>query len=135
MATDRTRPDRVLLLALGTEPRDRAVQLIARRLREAGHEVVVGSRGDVHALVDGIAADERVVVGLSVGRGDRDVAGALELLRDRRGVRLFAGGHLDDDRTMRLASDLGARVFPLDVTTREVVAWIEEDDPAAGDRS
>lgn len=131
------RPDRVLLLALGTDVRDRAVNLIACRVREAGHHVVVGTAAEMRALVDDIASDERVVVGLSVGaHGERDFAVALELLRARRGVlRIFAGGRLDADRATYLASEHDVHVFPLDVTTREIIAWLGNDAPPGPERS
>lgn len=137
MTTSAPRTDRVLLLALGTDVRDRAVHLIACRLREAGHAVVVGTRDEMQPLLEGIAPHERVVVGLSVGTsGDGDLAVALDLMRARRGVtRLFAGGRLDADRAARLASDHGVHVFPLDVTTREIVAWLAEGEPAKRDPS
>jgi methylmalonyl-CoA mutase cobalamin-binding subunit len=140
VTTASVRPDRVLLLALGTEVRDRAVDLIACRLREAGYEVVVGTGAEMRALVEGIAPDERVVVGLSVGargaHGEGDLAVALELLRARRGVlRVFAGGRLDADRSAHLASEHDVHVFPLDVTTREIVAWLVSEAPSRSDRS
>jgi methylmalonyl-CoA mutase cobalamin-binding domain/chain len=126
----------VLLLALGTESRDRAVQVIARRLREAGHDVVVGTRADARALVAGVADDEPVVIGMSLGHAaDAALDALLDALAARRGAwRLFAGGRLDADWVARLAREQAVHVFPQDATTSDIVAWIEEASPAQPDR-
>jgi methylmalonyl-CoA mutase cobalamin-binding domain/chain len=126
----------VLLLSLGLEPRDRAVQVIARRLREAGHDVVVGSRADARSLVEGVADDESVVIGMSLGRGaDGALAALLDVLAARRGARrVFVGGRIDADHGARLARQHRVHIFPPDVTTSEVVAWVEDRNPAKPDR-
>jgi methylmalonyl-CoA mutase cobalamin-binding subunit len=120
----------VVLMAVGAERRDRAIRVLARRLREAGHDVVVGAPADAGSLLQSLGDDAPVVVGMSIGATGDGVGTLLASVRARRGsTRVFAGGRSSSAVTTALAHEHGVHLFSPDATTREILAWIADGPP------
>lgn len=128
------RSERVVLVAVGAERRDRAIVILAHRLREAGHDVVVGAPADAGALLQSVGDEAPVVVGMSIGAtsagADAGVGAVLACVRARRGpTRVFAGGCSSSAVTAALAHEQDVHLFSPDATTREILAWLADGPP------
>lgn len=124
------RSERVVLVAVGAERRDRAIVILAHRLREAGHDVVVGAPADAGALLQSLGDEAPVVVGMSIGATGAGVGTVLACARARRGpTRVFAGGCSSSAVTAALAHEQDVHLFSPDATTREILAWLADGPP------
>jgi methylmalonyl-CoA mutase C-terminal domain/subunit len=125
-----TQPIRVLLAKVGLDGHDRGVKVIARRLRDAGMEVIyTGLHRRPHEVVQ-TALDEDVdVIGVSVLSGAHMTIfpRLLELLREAEAedVVLIGGGTIlpeDVDALEALGVD---KVFGIDTPLDEVVEFVQ----------
>ena len=125
-----TQPIRVQLAKVGLDGHDRGVKVIARRLRDAGMEVIyTGLHRRPHEVVQ-TALDEDVdVIGVSVLSGAHMTIfpRLLELLREAEAedVVLIGGGTIlpeDVDALEALGVD---KVFGIDTPLDEVVEFVQ----------
>ena len=125
-----TQPIRVLLAKVGLDGHDRGVKVIARRLRDAGMEVIyTGLHRRPHEVVQ-TALDEDVdVIGVSVLSGAHMTIfpRLLELLREAEAedVVLIGGGTIlpeDVDALEALGVD---KMFGIDTPLDEVVEFVQ----------
>jgi len=125
-----TQPIRVLLAKVGLDGHDRGEKVIARRLRDAGMEVIyTGLHRRPHEVVQ-TALDEDVdVIGVSVLSGAHMTIfpRLLELLREAEAedVVLIGGGTIlpeDVDALEALGVD---KVFGIDTPLDEVVEFVQ----------
>jgi methylmalonyl-CoA mutase C-terminal domain/subunit len=125
---------RILLAKLGLDGHDRGIKIIARTLRDEGHEVVyLGRRQAVDAVVATAIAEDVDVVGISVLSGTH-----METLREfmaaARAASLdaavVAGGTILRGEIPALL-DLGvAAVFPVGTPLTEIRDWFAAVHPA-----
>ena len=121
---------RVLVAKVGLDGHDRGAKVIARALRDAGHEVIYLGRRQSAAAVARAARDEDVdVVGLSVLSGTHhdDVRDLVTALR-AEGVapRLVVGGTILR-REIAALQDAGVdAVFPVGTRIEAVQAYFGE---------
>jgi len=125
-----TQPIRVLLGKVGLDGHDRGVKVIARRLRDAGMEVVyTGLHRRPHEVVQ-TALDEDVdVIGVSVLSGAHMTIfpRLLELLRDAEAgeVVLIGGGTILPEDIEALEALGVDKMFGIDTPLDEVVEFVQ----------
>jgi methylmalonyl-CoA mutase C-terminal domain/subunit len=130
-AATKTRPLRILLAKPGLDGHDRGIKVVARTLRDAGHEVVYAGLRQTPEMIVATAAQEDVdLVGLSILSGAHMTLfpAVLQGMREHgmQDVPLFGGGIIpqaDIDELLHLGV---AAIFtpgtPLDVITR----WVDD---------
>jgi methylmalonyl-CoA mutase, C-terminal domain len=121
---------RILLAKPGLDGHDRGVHVIARTLRDAGHEVIVTGRFWSPEAIAAAAVEEDVaVVGLSIlAGGHLGLSADVRQELDSREARcaLIVGGTIpaEDEATM-LAGGCDA-VFPVGSPLSAIVDWLAE---------
>ncbi|HET7388645.1 MAG TPA: cobalamin B12-binding domain-containing protein [Nocardioidaceae bacterium] len=129
-------PIRIVVAKPGLDGHDRGAKVIARALRDAGHEVIyTGLHQTPEQIVETAIQEDADVIGLSVLSGAHMTLfkKLVELLseRDASDIVVIGGGIIPDD-DIPLLEDLGvAKVFTPGSTTTEIVAWVR-DHVAAG---
>lgn len=124
---------RVLLAKVGMDGHDRGIKVIARMLRDAGHDVVYLGRRQTPDGIARTAAQEDVdVVGLSVLSGTQhalaaDVIGALR--SEQVDVPVVMGGTILRREIPALEAAGIAAVFPVGTRLEVVERWFAEVDP------
>ena len=122
---------RLLVGKVGLDGHDRGAKIIARALRDAGHEVIyTGLHRTPEEVVDTAIQEDVDAIGLSTLSGAHlHLFGrVMDLLkaRDAEDIVVFGGGIIPDEDLARL-KELGIRgVFRPGATTREVLRFIEE---------
>lgn len=123
---------RLLLAKPGLDGHDRGIHVLARALRDAGHEVIVTGRFWSPAAIATAAVDEDVsLVGLSILAGGHmgltgDVVSELRSRGAECGV--IVGGTIPDGDIEPLLA-LGCRaVFPVGSRLEEILAWVAAAD-------
>lgn len=126
---------RILIAKPGLDGHDRGAKVIARALRDAGHEVIYSGLHQTPAQIAETALQEDVdAVGLSSLSGAHlslfpKVVEELAA-RDASDILVFGGGVIPDDDIRRLKEAGLAEVFtpgaPLDVIT----SWVDEHVPS-----
>ena len=120
---------RILVAKPGLDGHDRGAKVVARALRDAGHEVIYTGLRQTPEMIVRAAVDEDVdAVGLSILSGahatllPRVVAG----LREAGGsdVVVFAGGIIPEEDVPGLATAGVQRVFGPGTKLAEITAWI-----------
>ena len=119
---------KILVAKVGLDGHDRGALLIARALRDAGHEAVYTGLHRTPGEVARIAAEEHadvVAVGILSGAHMTLVPALLEAL-DEAGHRppVVFGGIVSEEEAARLLEMGVAAVFPPDRPISEVVAAI-----------
>jgi methylmalonyl-CoA mutase C-terminal domain/subunit len=127
---------RILLTKVGLDGHDRGVKIIARYLRDCGHEVIYMGRRQAAAAVAQAAIQEDVdLVGLSVLSGTH-VAAARELLAALResgcNVPLIMGGTVLRREIPSLKAMGVAEVFPVGTPLRQIREYVDSMDWPAG---
>ena len=123
---------RVLVAKPGLDGHDRGAKVIARALRDAGHEVIyTGLHQTPEQIVETAIQEDADVVGLSVLSGAHMTLfkKLIELLdeRDARDIVVIGGGIIPED-DIPLLKELGvAQVFTPGATTTEIVAWVRDN--------
>jgi len=126
---------RVLLAKAGMDGHDRGIKVIARMLRDAGHDVVYLGRRQTPAGIARAAAQEDVdVVGLSVLSGTHaalagEVVAALRA--ERVDVPIVMGGTILRREIPALEAAGIAAVFPVGTRLEVVERWFAEIGGAA----
>jgi methylmalonyl-CoA mutase, C-terminal domain len=120
---------RILLAKIGLDGHDRGVKIIARYLRDCGHEVIYMGRRQASAAVAQAAIQEDVdLVGLSVLSGTH-VAAARELVTALRDsgcdAPLIMGGTILRREIPALKAIGVAEVFPTGTPLAEIGEYVD----------
>ena len=122
---------RVVIAKPGLDGHDRGAKVIARALRDGGHDVIyTGLRKTPSDIVRIVNAEDAEVLGLSTLSGAHDslIPKICEGLRqgDLGKVIVFAGGIIPD-RDLELLYESGVRaVFGPGTPTSDVLAFLDE---------
>lgn len=128
-------PRRILIAKPGLDGHDRGAKVIARALRDAGHEVIYTGLHQTPAQIVEAALQEDVdAVGLSSLSGAHMslFPKVVELLaaNDASEIVVFGGGVIPEQDVNALL-DAGLRgVFTPGTPLGEITAWVEEHVPA-----
>ncbi len=128
-------PRRILIAKPGLDGHDRGAKVIARALRDAGHEVIYTGLHQTPAQIVEAALQEDVdAIGLSSLSGAHMslFPKVVELLasNDASEIVVFGGGVIPDQDVTSLM-DAGLRgVFTPGTPLAEITAWVEEHVPA-----
>jgi methylmalonyl-CoA mutase, C-terminal domain len=131
MATSPTSRIRIVVAKPGLDGHDRGAKIVARALRDAGHEVIyTGLHQTPEQIVETAIQEDADLIGLSVLSGAHMTLfrRLLELLqeRDAEDIRVFGGGIIPDE-DIPVLEELGvAKVFTPGATTTEITDWVEQ---------
>src|SRR5687767_6660380 len=123
---------RIVVGKPGLDGHDRGAKVIARALRDAGHEVIyTGLHQTPEQIVETAIQEDADVIGLSVLSGAHMTLfkKLIELLdeRDARDIVVIGGGIIPE-ADIPLLKELGvAQVFTPGATTTEIVAWVRDN--------
>ena len=132
-------PIRIVVAKPGLDGHDRGAKVIARALRDAGHEVIyTGLHQTPEQIVETAIQEDADVIGLSVLSGahmtlfERLIALLRE--RDASDIVVIGGGIIPED-DIPLLKELGvAEVFTPGAPTTRIVEWVRanvaDDSPA-----
>ncbi|HEX5985510.1 MAG TPA: cobalamin B12-binding domain-containing protein [Nocardioides sp.] len=125
-------PIRIVVAKPGLDGHDRGAKVIARALRDAGHEVIyTGLHQTPEQIVETAIQEDADVIGLSVLSGAHMTLfkKLIELLdeRDARDIVVIGGGIIPEADIPPL-KELGvAQVFTPGATTTEIVEWVRDN--------
>jgi methylmalonyl-CoA mutase C-terminal domain/subunit len=131
MASSSSSRIRIVVAKPGLDGHDRGAKIVARALRDAGHEVIyTGLHQTPEQIVETAIQEDADLIGLSVLSGAHMTLfrRLLELLaeRDAADIRVFGGGIIPDE-DIPVLEELGvARVFTPGATTGEITGWVAE---------
>ena len=124
-------PIRIVVAKPGLDGHDRGAKVIARALRDAGHEVIyTGLHQTPEQIVETAIQEDADVIGLSVLSGAhmtlfKKLIGLLDE-RDARDIVVIGGGIIPE-ADIPLLKELGvAEVFTPGATTTEIVGWVRD---------
>lgn len=123
-------PKRIVVAKPGLDGHDRGAKVVARALRDAGHEVIyTGLHQTPEAIVETAIAEDADVIGLSVLSGAHMTlfSKLVQLLAERgaEDILVFGGGIIPEDDIPLLHQQGVAKVFTPGATTQEIVDWVE----------
>lgn len=124
-----TRPLRILVAKAGLDGHDRGAKIIARLLRDAGHEVIYTGLHQTPEMVVEAAIQEDVdAIGLSLLSGAHMTLfpDLLDLLKEREvaDIPVFGGGIIPNEDIEELQA-LGVRaIFTPGASGQEILDWI-----------
>ncbi len=122
---------RIVVAKPGLDGHDRGAKIVARALRDAGHEVIyTGLHQTPEQIVETAIQEDADLIGLSVLSGAHMTLfrRLVELLRERDAadIRVFGGGIIPDE-DIPVLEELGvAKVFTPGATTGEITSWVAE---------
>jgi methylmalonyl-CoA mutase C-terminal domain/subunit len=122
---------RILLAKPGLDGHDRGIKVVARTLRDAGHEIIyAGLRQTPEMIVAAAAQEDADLVGLSILSGAHMtlLPAVLDGLRaaGMDEVRVFGGGIIPEPDIRRLL-DLGvAAIFTPGTPLERITAWVQD---------
>ncbi|MCZ4497950.1 MAG: cobalamin B12-binding protein [Marmoricola sp.] len=125
---------RIVVAKPGLDGHDRGAKVVARALRDAGHEVIyTGLHQTPEQIVETAIQEDADLIGLSVLSGAHmtQFRRLVELLdeRDSRDIVVFGGGIVPDEDLPALA-ELGVqRIFTPGATTTEITDWVAAQFP------
>lgn len=122
---------RVVVAKPGLDGHDRGAKIVARALRDAGHEVIyTGLHQTPEQIVDTAIQEDADLIGLSVLSGAHVTLfrRVIEVLAERGAadIVVFGGGIIPDEDLPVLAEMGVATVFTPGATTGEITAWVAE---------
>ena len=125
-------PIRIVVAKPGLDGHDRGAKVIARALRDAGHEVIyTGLHQTPEQIVETAIQEDADVIGLSVLSGAHmTLFKKLIQLLDERDARdiVVIGGGIIPEADIPLLKELGvAQVFTPGATTTEIVGWVRDN--------
>ena len=124
-------PIRIVVAKPGLDGHDRGAKVIARALRDAGHEVIyTGLHQTPEQIVETALQEDADVIGLSVLSGAHMTLfkKLIDLLdaRDARDIVVIGGGIIPED-DIPLLTEMGvAKVFTPGATTTEITDWVRD---------
>ena len=122
---------RIVVGKPGLDGHDRGAKIVARALRDAGHEVVyTGLHQTPEQIVETAIQEDADLIGLSVLSGAHMTLfrKLLELLaeRDASDIVVFGGGIIPEE-DIPVLEELGvAKVFTPGATTGDITGWVAE---------
>ena len=125
-------PIRIVVAKPGLDGHDRGAKVIARALRDAGHEVIyTGLHQTPEQIVETAIQEDADVIGLSVLSGAHMTLfkKLIDLLeeRDARDIVVIGGGIIPE-ADIPLLKEMGvAEVFTPGATTTEIVEWVRDN--------
>jgi len=125
-------PIRIVVAKPGLDGHDRGAKVIARALRDAGHEVIyTGLHQTPEQIVETAIQEDADIIGLSVLSGAHMTIfkKLIDLLdqRDARDIVVIGGGIIPKD-DIPLLREIGvAEVFTPGATTTSIVDWVREN--------
>lgn len=122
---------RIVVAKPGLDGHDRGAKVVARALRDAGHEVIyTGLHQTPEQIVETAIQEDADLIGLSVLSGAHmtQFRRLMELLdeRDSRDIVVFGGGIVPEEDLPVLAEMGVARIFTPGATTDEITGWVAE---------
>jgi methylmalonyl-CoA mutase C-terminal domain/subunit len=125
---------RIVVAKPGLDGHDRGAKVVARALRDAGHEVIyTGLHQTPEQIVETAIQEDADLIGLSVLSGAhmtlfRKLIALLEE-RDASDIVVFGGGIVPEEDVAPL-QELGvAKIFTPGATTGEITGWVRERFP------
>ena len=125
-------PIRIVVAKPGLDGHDRGAKVIARALRDAGHEVIyTGLHQTPEQIVETAIQEDADVIGLSVLSGAhmtlfKKLLGLLEE-RDARDIVVIGGGIIPEG-DIPLLKEMGvAEVFTPGAPTTRIVEWVRDN--------
>jgi methylmalonyl-CoA mutase, C-terminal domain len=131
MASSPSSRVRIVVAKPGLDGHDRGAKIVARALRDAGHEVIyTGLHQTPEQIVETAIQEDADLIGLSVLSGAHMTLfrRLIELLKERGAddIRVFGGGIIPDE-DLPVLEELGvAKVFTPGATTTEITSWVAE---------
>jgi methylmalonyl-CoA mutase C-terminal domain/subunit len=127
-------PRRILIAKPGLDGHDRGAKVIARALRDAGHEVIYSGLHQTPEQIVATAIDEDVqAIGLSSLSGAHLTLfpRVVELLAERKAddIVVFGGGVIPEADIPRLEKAGLAAVFGPGTSLSEITAWVTANVP------
>ena len=122
---------RIVVAKPGLDGHDRGAKVVARALRDAGHEVIyTGLHQTPEQIVETAIQEDADLIGLSVLSGAHMslFRRLTELLaeRDAGDIVVFGGGIIPKNDIAKLA-DVGIeKIFTPGASTAEIVAWLND---------
>jgi methylmalonyl-CoA mutase C-terminal domain/subunit len=122
---------RIVVAKPGLDGHDRGAKVVARALRDAGHEVIyTGLHQTPEQIVETAIQEDADLVGLSVLSGAhltlfQRVMDLLEA-RDARDIVVFGGGIVPEEDIPVLEGMGVAKIFTPGATTGEITGWVAE---------
>ena len=120
---------RIVVGKPGLDGHDRGAKIVARALRDAGHEVIyTGLHQTPEQIVETAIQEDADLIGLSVLSGAHMTLfkKLIELLaeRDASDIVVFGGGIIPDEDVPVLEEIGVAKVFTPGATTTEITEWV-----------
>jgi methylmalonyl-CoA mutase, C-terminal domain len=128
---------RIVVGKPGLDGHDRGAKIVARALRDAGHEVIyTGLHQTPEQIVETAIQEDADLIGLSVLSGAHMTLfkRLIELLNEREAsdIVVFGGGIIPDE-DVPVLEELGvAQVFTPGATTTDITGWVERHFAQAG---
>jgi methylmalonyl-CoA mutase, C-terminal domain len=122
---------RIVVAKPGLDGHDRGAKVVARALRDAGHEVIyTGLHQTPEQIVETAIQEDADLIGLSVLSGAHMslFRRLTELLaeRDASDIVVFGGGIVPEEDLPALAELGVAKIFTPGATTAEITGWVAE---------
>jgi methylmalonyl-CoA mutase C-terminal domain/subunit len=123
---------RVLIAKVGLDSHDRGVKIVARTLRDAGHEVIyTGIRQSVDQVIRAAVQEDVDLLGLSFLAGDHMVLApkVIQRLKEegREDIKVLVGGIILKRHVQELIGMGVKKVFLPGTPMTEIVTYIEEN--------
>jgi methylmalonyl-CoA mutase C-terminal domain/subunit len=120
---------RIVVAKPGLDGHDRGAKVVARALRDAGHEVIyTGLHQTPEQIVETAIQEDADLIGLSVLSGAHMTLfrRLVELLaeRDAGDIVVFGGGIVPEEDFAPLREIGVAKIFTPGATTGEITAWV-----------
>ena len=127
---------RIVIGKPGLDGHDRGVKIVARALRDAGHEVIyTGLHQTPEQIVETAIQEDADLIGLSILSGAHLTLfrRVMELLAEREAsdIVVFGGGIIPDEDIPVLEALGVAKVFTPGAATTEITGWVEAEFPEA----
>jgi methylmalonyl-CoA mutase C-terminal domain/subunit len=127
---------RIVVAKPGLDGHDRGAKVVARALRDAGHEVIyTGLHQTPEQIVETAIQEDADLIGLSVLSGAHmtQFRRLIELLdeRDAADIVVFGGGIVPEEDLPVLAEMGVAKIFTPGATTGEITGWVSSRFPDA----
>ncbi len=122
---------RIVVAKPGLDGHDRGAKVVARALRDAGHEVIyTGLHQTPEQIVETAIQEDADAIGLSVLSGAhmtlfKKLISLLEE-RDASDIVVFGGGIVPEEDVEPLAEIGVAKIFTPGATTVEITGWVTE---------
>jgi methylmalonyl-CoA mutase, C-terminal domain len=125
---------RIVVAKPGLDGHDRGAKVVARALRDAGHEVIyTGLHQTPEQIVETAIQEDADLIGLSVLSGAHMTLfrKLMQLLEEREAtdIVVFGGGIVPPEDVEPLSEMGVAKIFTPGATTGEITGWVAEQFP------